>query len=67
MINYLILLHQDALLPLFYDRVVIPPAVHGELQHPRTPTGVRAWVVNAPSWFEVLQPQQRLEAGQFPK
>src|SRR5882724_11247028 len=66
-INYLILVHQDALLPLFYTRVVIPTAVHGELQRPRTPLVVRAWVANPPPWFEVQQPQQHLEAGQFPK
>lgn len=66
-INYLILVHQDALLPLFYTRVLIPTAVHGELQRPRTPLVVRTWVANPPPWFEVQQPQQHLEAGQFPK
>jgi predicted nucleic acid-binding protein len=65
-INYLILLNHDALLPRFYEQVVIPPAVHGELQHPQTPPVVRAWVAHPPSWFEVRQPQQCLEATQFP-
>lgn len=46
---------------------MIPTAVHGELQHPRTPLVVRDWVANPPPWFEVQQPQQHLEAGQFPK
>ncbi|HEY5869160.1 MAG TPA: DUF3368 domain-containing protein [Candidatus Tectomicrobia bacterium] len=64
-INYLILIHQDNLLPLLYERVVIPPAVRGELQHPRTPTVVRQWVARPPAWFSVRQPQQRLEAAQF--
>jgi predicted nucleic acid-binding protein len=66
-INYLILLDQDTLLPRLYDQVVIPPAVHGELQHPQTPPAVRAWVAHPPPWFEVRHPQQRLEAAQFPK
>ncbi len=66
-INYLILIHQDTLLPLFYERVVIPPAVRGELQHPCTPTVVRVWVAHPPAWFAVRQPQQHLEAEQFPK
>lgn len=66
-INYLILLRQDTLLPLFYERVVIPPAVRGELQRPRTSAVVRTWVANPPPWFEVRQPQQSLTAGQFPK
>jgi predicted nucleic acid-binding protein len=66
-INYLILIHQDTLLPLLYERVVIPPAVRVELQHSRTPTVVRVWVAHPPAWFAVRQPQQRLEAEQFPK
>src|SRR2546426_195238 len=66
-INYLILIHQDTLLSRLYDQVVIPPAVQGELQHPRTPAVVRAWVAHPPAWFEVRQPQQRLEARQFPQ
>jgi hypothetical protein len=66
-INYLILIHQDTLLPLFYERVVIPPAVRGELQRPRTPTVVREWMAHPPAWLTVRQPQQRLEAEQFPK
>ena len=41
-INYLILLRHETLLSRFYDRVVIPPAVYGELQHPRTPPAVIA-------------------------
>jgi predicted nucleic acid-binding protein len=65
-INYLILLNHGALLPRFYEQVVIPPAVYGELQHLQTPPVVRAWVAHPPSWFEVRQPQQRLEATQFP-
>jgi predicted nucleic acid-binding protein len=65
-INYLILLDQDTLLLQLYDQVVVPPAVHGELQHPQTPPVVRAWVAQPPPWFEVRQPQQRLEAAQFP-
>jgi predicted nucleic acid-binding protein len=66
-INYLILINQDTVLPVLYERVVIPPAVRGELQHPRTPTVVRTWVAHPPAWFAVRQPQQRLEAEQFPK
>ena len=66
-INYLILPRHEMLLSRFYDRVVIPPAIYGELQHPRTPPAVRAWIANPPFWVEVRQPQQRLEAAQFSK
>jgi predicted nucleic acid-binding protein len=61
------LIHQDTLLPLFYEHVVILPAVRSEWQHPRTPTMVRQWVAHPPVWFAVRQPQQRLEAEQFAK
>ena len=65
-INYLILLNQDAVLPRLYDRVVIPPAVQRELQHHRTPERVCVWVAHPPAWFEVRQPQQRLETAHVP-
>jgi predicted nucleic acid-binding protein len=55
-INYLILIHQEHLLPLLYERVIIPPAVCGELQHHHTPTVVRQWVAHPPAWFSVEQP-----------
>src|SRR4029453_16236516 len=63
---YLILLNHGALLPRFYEQMVIPPAVHGELQHLQTPPVVRTWMAHPPSWIEVRQPQQRLKATQFP-
>ena len=28
---------------------------------------MRAWMAHPPAWFEVRQPQQRLEARQFPQ
>jgi predicted nucleic acid-binding protein len=36
-LNYLVWIQQDTLLPILYDRVVIPPAVYEELQRPETP------------------------------
>lgn len=33
-LNYLILIHQVDLLPQLFDRILIPPAVFEELQHP---------------------------------
>jgi hypothetical protein len=47
-LKYLILIRQDTLGPLFYERVVIPPTVHGELQCPHTPTVVRQSVAQPP-------------------
>jgi hypothetical protein len=40
-INYLVLIQQEILLPALYGRVVIPPAVYGELQRSQTPVEVR--------------------------
>ena len=40
-LNYLVWIQQDTLLPILYDRVVIPPAVYEELQRPETPHVVR--------------------------
>jgi hypothetical protein len=40
-INYLVLMPQETLLPILYERVVIPPTVHEELQ--------RCWPVMRPA------------------
>src|SRR4029453_1874164 len=48
-LNYLVLIQQDTLLPTLYERVMIPPAVHEELQRPRTPQAVRQWVAHPPA------------------
>jgi predicted nucleic acid-binding protein len=45
-INDLVLIQQEILLPALYGRVVIPPAVYGELQRSHTPAEVRQWVVH---------------------
>ncbi len=52
-LNYLVLLGCPDILPELYGRVLIPPAVLRELQHPNTPGEVRAWISNPPSWLEV--------------
>ena len=43
-INYLVLIGHVDILPSLYSHVVIPQAVVGDLQHPRTPESVRAWI-----------------------
>ena len=66
-LNYLVLIQQDTLLPTLYERVMIPPAVHEELQRPRTPPAVRQWVAHPPAWLTVQPPQQSLSRQQFPR
>jgi predicted nucleic acid-binding protein len=55
-LDYLILIQQDHVLPALFGRVIAPPAVMAELQHPATPPAVRAWTANPPTWLEVRQP-----------
>jgi predicted nucleic acid-binding protein len=66
-LHYLILIECEAILPALYGQVVIPPAVLGDLQQPRTPDFVRAWIAHPPAWLEVRQPRQALDARQFPR
>jgi predicted nucleic acid-binding protein len=40
-LNYLILIDQADLLPSLFGEVLLPHAVHRELQHPKTPERVR--------------------------
>jgi predicted nucleic acid-binding protein len=52
-VNYLVLIDAANLLPRLFGQVLIPPAVFAELQDPETPSLVRAWLANAPSWLQV--------------
>jgi len=61
-LNYLILIEQIELLPELYERVVIPHAVLVELHHAGTPSPVRAWASNLPSWCEVREPTSTPDA-----
>lgn len=53
-IRYLVLIDEAELLEKLYGRILIPEAVHAELQQSHTPEVVRAWVHAAPLWFEVI-------------
>jgi predicted nucleic acid-binding protein len=69
-LHYLVLIEHAAILPTLFGRVIIPPAVAGELQHPRRPAPVRAWIVMPPAWLEMRPPPElvtttlRLGAGE---
>jgi predicted nucleic acid-binding protein len=68
-INYLILIGQIDVLARLYNRITIPPAVLGELNHPRAPQLVRNWSARPPSWLDVLRPKSivaipRLDPGE---
>ena len=55
-LNYLILTRCEHVLPMIFGRVLVPPAVIGELRHAHTPPSVRAWVEHPPAWLEVRSP-----------
>jgi predicted nucleic acid-binding protein len=57
-INYLILIEAIEVLPKLFDEVLIPPAVHSELQRPRTPPAVFRWAASLPSWARIQRPFQ---------
>jgi predicted nucleic acid-binding protein len=54
-LRYLILLGYVDILPALYGQVILPRAVVTELQHPKTPPVVRAWIARPPAWIEVRQ------------
>jgi uncharacterized protein len=55
-LHYLILCSADAVLPKLFERVVIPPTVFAELQHPNTPALVQEWMRSLPVWVAVQKP-----------
>jgi predicted nucleic acid-binding protein len=59
-LRYLVLVDYPAILPALFGRVLIPSAVAAELQRPRTPASVRAWIASSPPWLETRRPRQPL-------
>jgi predicted nucleic acid-binding protein len=55
-LHYLILCGLDAVLARLFERVIIPPTVFAELQHPNTPAPVQEWMQSLPNWVAVQKP-----------
>jgi hypothetical protein len=55
-LNYLLIIHQETLLPVLYERVVILPSVYRELLRSETPEVVRQWLAHPPAWLTVQPP-----------
>lgn len=51
-LHYLVLLEQVELLDRFFGEVLVPSIVLAELNHDRTPSAVREFVKNKPSWLK---------------
>jgi predicted nucleic acid-binding protein len=56
-VNYLIVSGHIDLARALYGILLLPPAVHRELLHPRSPAIVRQWAMTLPAWAEVRSPQ----------
>jgi predicted nucleic acid-binding protein len=54
-VNYLILIGHIGLLPLLFQRVILPAAVREELHDAGAPAAVRAWIASPPPWLEIVQ------------
>jgi hypothetical protein len=62
-LRYLILLGFADILSALFDRIIIPRTVVTELQHPKTPPVVRAWMAQPPVWVEVHQTTRMADAA----
>jgi predicted nucleic acid-binding protein len=61
-INYLILIELQALLPKLLDRILIPEAVHRELQSAGAPDPIKRFFAKPPDWLEV-RPSPEIDPG----
>ena len=52
-INYLILIGHIDILPVLFQKVILPSIVRDELKHQKAPAAVQQWIANPPAWVEV--------------
>ncbi len=52
-INYLILIGHIDILPVLFEKIILPFAVKEELTNPDTPLIVRKWIAELPGWIDV--------------
>jgi len=64
-LNYLVLIGHIEILPRLYTRILIPPAVLAELNHPAAPEPVHYWASHPPRWLEVLAPKSRVDIAEL--
>lgn len=63
-LRYLILIEHVDVLHALYGRIVVPPAVIAELTRHQTPSAVKAWLSNKPTWLDIQAPTQTLTSLQ---
>jgi predicted nucleic acid-binding protein len=52
-INYLVLIGNIDLLPVLFEKVILPSAVRAELIDPDAPPSVRNWIADPPAWLDI--------------
>lgn len=52
-LRYLIEIEAIEILPGLFGQVAIPVAVSEELQHPKSPPKIKAWIQSPPAWLEI--------------
>ncbi|MEK6700732.1 MAG: DUF3368 domain-containing protein [Planctomycetota bacterium] len=55
-LNLLIRVGQARVLPAMFTKVIIPPQVATEMNHPKAPDPVRAFIASPPPWLAVQRP-----------
>jgi Predicted nucleic acid-binding protein, contains PIN domain len=58
-INYLVLIGNIDLLPVLFEKVILPSAVQAELTDPDAPPSVRNWITHPPAWLDVHETPSR--------
>ena len=54
-INYLVLIGNVDLLPVLFEKVILPSAVQAELADADAPAAVRDWIGDPPAWLDVYE------------
>lgn len=54
-INYLVLIGHIGILPLLFEKILIPFAVQNELKDLDAPPEVRKWIAHPPDWLETRE------------
>ena len=52
-INYLVLIDCVHVMPVLFERVLVPQAVFAELSSVGAPSKIHQWLASSPKWFEV--------------
>jgi predicted nucleic acid-binding protein len=60
--NYLILIGCVDLLPVLFEKVILPAPVLAELSARKAPPPVRHWTANPPAWIEVRETPEGFDA-----